>query len=129
MASEKPDRSLQVLCWVSGVNTLVAICMISMGVAMTVGLHEFRTAHEHTGSLMLLTSLLATVAAVWFARGGQRGVAMHAGGVFVLTILQTGLGEMSLTGPHIVLGVVVGAGAVALSVLALRRLSRGGTAG
>lgn len=127
MVSEKPDRSLQVLCGVSGVNTLVAICMISMGVAMTVGLHEFRTAHEHTGSLMVLTSLLATIAAVWFARAGHREVAVHAGGVFVLAILQSGLGEMNLHGPHIVLGVVVVAGAVTLSVLALRRLSRGGT--
>lgn len=84
------------------------------------------SAHNVIGLLILVASVIATVAAFLHARvGGNRGLVFHMLGTAVLILVQYALGEMATsTGifiAHMVLGVIVMVSAIAMATLAYRK--------
>lgn len=84
------------------------------------------SAHNVIGLVILVTSVVATVAAFLHARvGGNRGLMFHMLGTAVLILIQYALGEMATsTGiiiAHMVLGIVVMISAIAMTTLAYRK--------
>lgn len=104
-------------------NAIVAVVLLGLGAMLTFG--QLAVIHAHSGMAMLfiLTSVVAAVFAVlWAVRSGQRGLIGHGVGLAVLALVQFGLGEMgTLTVVHIILGLLIVAGVVALYVLANRK--------
>lgn len=72
----------------------------------------------------MVTSLVTAALVVVVGRPRKlTGLIMHAVGLLVLAVVQFGLGEMGgLVMVHIILGLLIGIGAIALYPLAARRL-------
>ncbi|SOC51579.1 hypothetical protein [Ornithinimicrobium cerasi] len=78
--------------------------------------------HGTIGNVTFVVALVAAVAAfLWSRASGNKGLLMHAAGMAVLALVQIGLGEMSLAGVHMAVGVLFLVGAVALATLAIRK--------
>lgn len=109
--------------WSALVNAIVAVILLGLGVSLAFGQLALIPAHSGMAMLFVVTSLVAAVFAVLYAlRSGPRGLIAHAVGLVVLALIQYSLGEMgNFTVAHIVVGLLVVAGAVALYVMASRR--------
>lgn len=109
--------------WSAVVNALVAVVLLGLGATLAFG--QLAVIHAHAGIAMLfvLTSIVSAVFAVlWALRSGQRGLIGHGVGLAVLALVQFGLGEMStLVMVHIILGLLIVVGAVALYFMANRK--------
>lgn len=104
----------------SGVSAAVALALGVLGSFMDG--EGVRGIHATLALVFLALSLVvAVIAFLYGARVGRTGIGMHGVGVFVLAVVQYGLGEMHLTIVHIVLGLAVVLGAGALFSLAIRR--------
>lgn len=118
----KSSRALIVLrisSALAGLFTLIQAILVIVAVTAHMKLIE---THGMVGYLSLLATITATVAAyIWFRKGGSKSLVMHAGGVAVLMLVQIGLGEAKVTWVHIVLGIVIVLGAIALATLAYRK--------
>lgn len=111
--------------WSALVNAIVAVILLGLGVTLAFG--QMAVIHAHSGIAMLfvLTSVVAAVLAVLYAlRSGQRGLIGHGVGLAVLALVQFALGEMgTFTVVHIILGLLIAVGAVALYFMANRKPS------
>ncbi|MDN5571748.1 MAG: hypothetical protein L0G22_10950 [Propionibacteriaceae bacterium] len=127
----EPLLSHKVLRWVSGVSALVALVMLGLGIAVWLGNPTLLSSHQYTGYLFLLTTLLAALSSLSYGRQAHdRGIIAHGFGVFGLAVVQLAIGELGWRVPHIILGIVVCLGAIALFTLSLRqpRVVTSGTA-
>lgn len=83
---------------------------------------DTRALHSVLGMITVVVSLIAGIAAyVWRRASNNAGLFHHAVAVFVLAVVQVGLGEMGIQGIHIGLGVAFLVAAVALATLAVRK--------
>lgn len=103
----------------AGVSAAVAVALGVLGSLLT-NEPGLRPAHSGLAMLFIVTSLLATLAALKYSKAsGVKGVG-HACGVFVLSIMQYALGELSVTMVHMLLGFLILLGAVTLFMLSMR---------
>lgn len=103
-------------------NAVVAFLVLALGATLAFGQQSMRAAHGGLAMLFVVTSLVAAVTAVLYAlRSGRRGLIGHGVGLVVLALIQYSLGEIG-TWPivHIILGVLIVIGAIALYVMATR---------
>lgn len=106
---------------VSGISAAVALVLGILGSLLT-SEPGIRSAHAGFAMLFVLTSLLASLAALRYAKlSGVKGGIGHAFGVFGLSLVQYALGEMHITMVHIILGIAIVLGALSLFVLAMRQ--------
>lgn len=131
MLTESPSLNIWQLAYriVAGVSAAVAVAQGVLGSLLT-SEPGLRPAHSGLAMLFVVTSLLAGLAALKYSKAsGTKGVG-HAFGVFVLSIMQYALGELSVTMVHMLLGFLILLGAVTLFMLSMRRppapLSSGG---
>ena len=104
----------------SGASAALALTLGVLGSFMDAG--GVRGIHATLAMVFLVLSLVvALVSFLYGRRVGRKGIGMHGVGVFVLALVQYGLGEMYLTIPHIGLGLAIVLGAGALFSLAMRR--------
>lgn len=105
----------------SGISAAVALVLGILGSLLTSD-GGIRPAHAGFAMLFVVTSLLASLAALRYAKlSGNKGGIGHAFGVFGLSLVQYALGEMHVTMVHIILGVLIVLGALSLFVLAMRQ--------
>ncbi len=116
------SRSLVVLRLSSALATLLTLIQALLVILTVTKVAKLIAVHGMVGYLSLLSMIVATVAAfVWFRRGGNKGLMMHAGGVAVLMLVQIGLGEAKVVWVHVVLGILIVLGTGALAMLAYRK--------
>jgi len=116
------SRSLVVLRLSSALATLFTLVQALLVILTATKVAKLIEVHGMVGYLSLLAMITATIAAyVWFRKGGNKGLVMHAGGVAVLMLVQIGLGEAKLAAVHIALGILIVLGAGALATLAYRK--------
>ena len=114
-------------------NTSTTLTVLRVSAALTALLAVWQTVvgfgwvdgggqHGNVGNATLVVALVAAVAAfLWSRASGNKGLFMHAAGMAVLALVQIALGEMSLAGVHMAVGVLFLVGAVALATLSFRK--------
>jgi hypothetical protein len=116
------SRSLVVLRLSSALATLLTLIQALLVILTATKVAKLIEVHGMVGYLSLLAMITATIAAyVWFRKGGNKSLVMHAGGVAVLMLVQIGLGEAKVAPVHIALGILIVLGAAALATLAYRK--------
>ena len=117
-----PLLSHTVFSWASGVSAAVSLVLPLLAVLMyQPGQGGLRSAHTWAGTAFLVTSLVAALSGYRYGREARRkGLFPHAIGVFVAGLLQFTLGELGYTWVHVVLGILITLGAVALFAMSLR---------
>lgn len=99
---------------------LLAVVQTVLGFIIVSG--SWVTWHGDTGYLTFVVSLVAAVAAfLWMRSSGNKGLFMHAVSMAVLFLVQVGLAEMDLKWVHVVLGVLLLVGSLALATLSYRK--------
>lgn len=108
----QPLLSHTVFRWASGVNALLALALGVIGTLMS-GNPDLRGVHSVLAIIFLGTSLVAALTGMRYGmQSNTRGLALLGFVLFGLGVVQYGLGEMSRTWPHMILGfaIVLGAG-------------------
>jgi len=126
------SRSLLVLRLAAALSALIGLLQAVLGftglssILAAPGNEEAGSAfidpHGYLGYANLLVMVVAAVASlVWYRKGGNRGLLMHAAGMVVLMLVQVGLGQGKVLWVHVVLGVLIVLGSIALAVLSYRK--------
>lgn len=108
----EPLLSHTVFRWASGISGLVSLALGVLGTLMS-GNPDLRAVHAVLAIIFLGTSLVSGLSGLRYGKQSKtKGLAPLGLGVFALGVVQYGLGEMSLTWPHMLLGfaLVLGAG-------------------
>lgn len=120
MTRLEPLMSHKVFRWASGINALIALAMGVLG--SMIQQPGVRGVHEITAMVFLVSSLLAGLSGMRYGKeSNSKGLAPHGLGLFVLAIVQYGLGEMNQPLIHMFLGLLVVIGALALFAMATRQ--------
>lgn len=121
MTRLKPLLSHTVFRWSSGVNLAVALAHGVIGTLMG-RMFELRPVHGVLAIVFLVTSLSAALTAMRYGRESRTPWLAALGfAVFGLGVVQYGLGEMSITWPHMLLGFLIVLGAGGLFVRAMQQ--------
>lgn len=108
----EPLLSHNVFRGASGVNALLALALGVLGTMLS-GNPDLRAVHAVLAIIFLGTSLMAALSGMRYAKqSNTKGITPLGFIVFGLGVLQYGLGEMSITLPHMLLGfaIILGAG-------------------
>ncbi|MDO5741054.1 MAG: hypothetical protein Q4P07_13005 [Ornithinimicrobium sp.] len=116
----KSDSTLLSLRIAALLLALLTTVQLVLGLMIASG--TWVSSHGMIGYVTFVVSVVAAVAAfMWKRVSGNTALFMHAVGLMVLTLVQIGVAEMDLRTVHIVVGVLVFIGAVALATLSLRK--------
>ncbi len=110
----EPLLSHNVFRGASGVNALVVLALGVLGTMMS-GNPDLRAVHATLAIVFLGTSLVSALSGMRYGKqSNTKGLTLLGFAVFGLGVVQYGLGEMSVTWPHMILGfaLVLGAGAL-----------------
>lgn len=115
--------SHKVFRWASGTSAGLSLVLPVLALIMVQpGQQGLRSAHSWVATAFLVASLLAALSGYRYGKESRRsGLFPHGIGVFVAALVQFALGEMGFTLVHIVLGILITLGAVALFVMALKQ--------
>ncbi|MDO5534003.1 MAG: hypothetical protein Q4F65_05065 [Propionibacteriaceae bacterium] len=119
----KPLLSHTVFRWASGISALVALSLGVLGSLMD-NVFELRSVHAVLALVFLVTSLVSALSGMRYAKqSNTSGIIPLGFAVFIIGAIQYGLGELYITWPHMILGLVVILGAGALFVKARQQPS------
>ena len=117
----EPLLSHTVFRWASGISALVALTLGVLGSLMGNN-PDLRPVHAILAMVFLGTSLVSALSGMRYGKqANDSGIAPLGFGVLAVGAIQYALGEMSLTWPHMILGIVVILGAGVLFVRSLRQ--------
>lgn len=103
------------------VTALLTVGQAVLGLLIAFAGVDLYEVHGWLGYATFVSTVLAAVGAfLWMRQGGAKGLFFHALGLAVLALLQIGLAEMGLKWVHVVLGLLILGGALALISLAQR---------
>ena len=108
----EPLLSQKVFRGASGVNALVALALGVLGTMMS-GNPDLRSVHAVLATIFLGTSLVSALSGMRYGKqSNTKGLVLLGFVLFSVGVVQYGLGEMSLTWAHMLLGfaIVLGAG-------------------
>lgn len=112
------------LLWSSWIAIAAVAAQAVVAIFMLSGVHGLGELHAGFGYVTLIATIVAAVAAVmWKRKGGPAGIMGHALGMAVIVIIQFALGEAGVKWVHVVLGILIVAGLIALPMRA-RAVSR-----
>lgn len=115
----EPLLSHNVFRGASGVNAVIALALGVLGTLMS-GNPDLRAVHAVLAIIFLGTSLMAALSGMRYAKqSNTKGIIPLGFAVFGLGVVQYGIGEMSLTWPHMLLGFVIVLGAGMLFIRSL----------
>lgn len=126
MATTGSSSTLTFLRVSAGLTALLSVVQAVLAVVFMTSPSTLVSVHGKVGMATVVVSLIAAVAAyLWRKASGNVGMFTHAVSVFVLAVVQVGLGEMGAFGGlrtvHITIGVFFLVAAVALVTLAVRK--------
>lgn len=117
----EPLLSQKVFRAASGANAVVALALGVLG-SMLSGNPDLRSVHAILAMVFLGTSLVSALSGMRYGKESRTGgIAALGFGVFGVGAIQYALGELAVTWPHMLLGLVVILGAGVLFVRSLQQ--------
>ncbi len=117
----QPLLSHTVFRWASGLSALVALALGVLGSLMG-GNPDLRPVHAILAMVFLGTSLVSALSGMRYGKqANNRSIAPIGFGVLAVGAVQYALGELAVTWPHMLLGLLVILGAGILFVRSLQQ--------